>query len=123
MMVAPVIFLSLFELIGLIFLFNSVIAGLIFMLIFAMIFLPGIISIKNTEFAITTKRVIMKKGFAGVKLEETMLNKIESVDLKLYGGEFSGDVSFKGSGGTKIVFRAIKNPSQFKNELQNQINK
>jgi uncharacterized membrane protein YdbT with pleckstrin-like domain len=67
----------------------------------------------TTEFAVTNKRIIAKKGIIRIHILDILLSKIESVVVNqgIIGRLFNyGKVSVTGTGGTSEVFRAIANP-------------
>ena len=77
---------------------------------------------KNTsEFAITTKRVIIKVGFISRRTLEMNLSKIETVnvDQSIMGRILNyGSITIIGTGGTKEVFNDIASPMQFRKAFQ-----
>ena len=73
--------------------------------------------IKNSEFAVTNKRVIIKVGVIRTKSLELFLNKIEAitVDQSIIGRILNyGNIIVSGSGGTKEPFSGIKAPLDFR---------
>lgn len=82
--------------------------------------------IKTSEFVITNKRVIMKKGIISTTTLEILLSKAESISAyqtirgKLFG---YGNIAVIGSGGTKNVFNCIEKPFEFKKVAQDEIDR
>jgi uncharacterized membrane protein YdbT with pleckstrin-like domain len=82
--------------------------------------------IKTSEFVITNKRVIMKKGIISTTTLEVLLSKAESISAyqtirgKLFG---YGNIAVIGSGGTKNVFNFIEKPFEFKKVAQDEIDR
>lgn len=75
---------------------------------------------KNSEFVITNKRVIFKKGIFAKATEEHFFNKIETVRVNqsFFGSIFNyGDVIIIGSGGTSTKMEALTDPFTFKQLL------
>ena len=76
---------------------------------------------KKTEYVVTNKRVIAKRGIIAVKTEELRNLKVESVYIKQ--GIFDrilglGTVVFGGTGGSKVLFKYISSPRQVKTHLE-----
>jgi len=82
--------------------------------------------IKTSEFVITNKRVIMKKGLISTTTLEVLFSKAESIAAhqsiggKLFG---YGDITVIGSGGTKNEFNYIEKPFDFRKAAQDEIDK
>jgi uncharacterized membrane protein YdbT with pleckstrin-like domain len=75
----------------------------------------------TTEFTITNKKVLMKKGWIVRKTDELYLNKIEGVDVDqgIQGRILGyGDLIFSGSGTQSVKFDMVPKPLQKKLELQ-----
>lgn len=75
---------------------------------------------KCTEFAVTTRRVIMKSGIISRNVFEMRLQKIESIDLvQSIGGRFLnyGTVVVHGTGDTAKKFEMITSPVNFRKVL------
>ena len=76
------------------------------------------------ENAVTTKRVIVKMGFIRIDTDELRNERIENIQIKqsLLGRLFSyGDLEFKGTGGTEVVFRFIADPVDTKKIIESVI--
>jgi uncharacterized membrane protein YdbT with pleckstrin-like domain len=75
----------------------------------------------TSEFAITTKRVIVKVGFISRRTLEMNLSKIETVnvDQSIMGRILNyGSITIIGTGGTREVFNDIASPMQFRKAFQ-----
>lgn len=91
--------------------------GLLGILISIGFFVWPYVVIKNSEFAVTNKRVIIKVGIIRTKSLELFLNKIEAitVDQSLPGRMLNyGNIIVAGSGGTKELFSGIQAPLDFR---------
>lgn len=95
-----------------------------FGLLSALLFIPSAIyhlSIKNTEHAATSKRVIYKTGIVARKTEEQMLQKVETVEVtqgilgRLLG---YGDIKVTGTGSSSVVFKGIDDPLDVKKKIE-----
>ena len=90
-------------------------SGLLTLLIY-----PWIIR-STSEFVITNKRVIIKRGLIARKTFEMNLNKIETVnvDQSIWGRIFGfGTITIVGTGGTREVFDSISKPLTFRRKFQ-----
>jgi uncharacterized membrane protein YdbT with pleckstrin-like domain len=82
--------------------------------------------IKTSEFVVTNKRVIMKKGIISTTTLEVLFSKAESISTyqsiggKLFG---YGNIAVIGSGGTKNVFYLIEKPFEFRKAAQDEIDR
>jgi len=80
-----------------------------------------ILAFISTEFALTNRRIIGKRGFILRNTFEINLKQLESISISqpLIGRIFGfGNITIVGIGGTKEEFKAIMNPY----ELQKQFN-
>jgi uncharacterized membrane protein YdbT with pleckstrin-like domain len=78
----------------------------------------------STEMAVTNRRVIIKTGIASRRSLEIMLPKVESIGIdESTGGRVLGygTVTIHGTGGTPEPFRMIAHPSEFRRQVQQQI--
>jgi uncharacterized membrane protein YdbT with pleckstrin-like domain len=85
------------------------------------LFLAPIIKFFTSEFAITTKRVIVKVGLIARRTLEMNLNKIETVNVNqnILGRILGyGTVTIVGTGGTKESFSGISAPLEFRKKFQ-----
>ena len=75
----------------------------------------------TSEFAITTKRVIIKLGLVARRTLEMNLSKIETVnvDQTIMGRILNyGSITVIGTGGTQEVFHNIDSPMEFRKAFQ-----
>ena len=85
--------------------------------------LRGLIKYKTSEFAVTTKRVIIKIGVFRRRTLELLLRQIEaiSVDQTLLGRMLNyGTVTLTGTGGVHEVFHDIGSPLEFRRQIHAQ---
>lgn len=78
----------------------------------------------TSEFAITNKRVVIKVGWLRRRTVETMLSKVEgiNVDQSVMGRLLGyGSIVITGTGGTAEPFRNIGNPFEFRRQVQAQV--
>jgi hypothetical protein len=88
------------------------------------VILAGSIRRNATEMAVTTRRVVVKSGLASRRTIEMLLNKVETIEVSEPGmGRVLGYVSITmiGTGGTSEGFHKIAHPLEFRNEVQQQI--
>ncbi len=77
-----------------------------------------------TEMAVTNRRVIIKTGIASRRSLEIMLPKVESVGIdETAGGRLLGygSLTIHGTGGTPEPFHRIAHPTEFRRQVQQQI--
>ena len=82
------------------------------------------ISLKTSEFGVTNKRVLVKVGFIQRISLETLLAKIESIQVGqgILGRMLNyGTIIIKGTGGTNNPFHKIAYPFDFRRKVQEQI--
>lgn len=75
----------------------------------------------TSEFAVTTTRVIFKVGLVARYTTELLLAKVESIGVAqgLPGRMLNyGDITVIGTGGTREVFRRVRDPIGFRNFVQ-----
>jgi len=78
----------------------------------------------TSEFAVTNKRVVIKVGWLRRRTVETMLSKVEgiNVDQSVIGRLFGyGSIIITGTGGTQEPFRNIGSPFEFRRQVQAQV--
>lgn len=78
---------------------------------------------QNSEFAVTSRRVIIKIGWLSTHTLELQLSKVEalSVDQDAIGQLFDyGTLVVGGTGGTKEAFNLIRAPMAFRQAVQQQ---
>jgi uncharacterized membrane protein YdbT with pleckstrin-like domain len=76
---------------------------------------------RNSEFAVTNKRVIIKVGVLTTRSVEVLLPKIESITVtqSLAGRMFGyGEIVVIGTGGTEEPFAGIQAPLDFRQAIQ-----
>ena len=78
----------------------------------------------STEYAITDKKIINKRGFIARATDELLMKKVEGIDVKqgIQGRIFGyGDIVFSGTGMQTVVFKMVPNPIALKNKIQSVI--
>jgi uncharacterized membrane protein YdbT with pleckstrin-like domain len=78
----------------------------------------------SSEFAVTNKRVIIKVGFIQRRTLETLLNKVEGIEVhqSILGRMLdSGTIVVTGTGGTREQFAHIAAPLEFRRQVQAQV--
>jgi uncharacterized membrane protein YdbT with pleckstrin-like domain len=86
----------------------------------------GSVKRNATEMAVTNRRVVIKTGLAGRKTIEMLLNKVESIEVSetTFGRMLGyGTIVIIGTGGTSEPFHDIAHPLEFRNQVQQQIEK
>jgi uncharacterized membrane protein YdbT with pleckstrin-like domain len=89
--------------------------------IIVFLFLKAFLTQRTSEFAITTKRVIMKTGLIKRRSVEYMLAKVETINVNqsLFGRLFNyGTVFVCGTGGSKDGFKRVSDPLKFQRKFQ-----
>lgn len=96
-----------------------------FFLLVAIIWgISDFISFKTSEFGITNKRVLIKVGFIRRNSLETLLTKVEGIQVNqgILGRILNyGTIIVKGTGGTSNPFHKIEAPLEFRKKVQEQI--
>jgi len=98
--------------------------GSLFFLIAIVWAVSAFISFKTSEFGITNKRVLIKVGFIRRNSLETLLKKVEGIQVNqgILGRIFNyGTILIKGTGGTSNPFHKIEAPMEFRKKVQEQI--
>ena len=83
--------------------------------------LSGIANYFTSEFGVTDQRVMIKTGYLHTKTIETLLTKIEAIEVTqtLFGKGFGyGSILITGSGGSKSKFHHIDSPLEFRQRIQ-----
>jgi uncharacterized membrane protein YdbT with pleckstrin-like domain len=96
----------------------------VFSLLFFLPFALTVLSVQSAEFAVTTKRVIMKYGIIQRHSLELLLQKIEGAKVQqgILGRMFDyGTVIVNGTGGTHEPFRLMNAPMDFRKHVLAQI--
>jgi uncharacterized membrane protein YdbT with pleckstrin-like domain len=103
---------------------GSVFAALVLLLVaFPMLF-DAFVARRTSEFAVTSKRVLIKTGLTRRHSLETLLNKIEGIHVEqgILGRIADyGTIIITGTGGSKEPFHRIANPMKFRRRVQEQI--
>jgi uncharacterized membrane protein YdbT with pleckstrin-like domain len=79
------------------------------------------VELMTSEFAVTTSRLIFKIGLVARYTTELLLAKVESIGVhqSLLGRVLGyGDLTVIGTGGTREVFRRVRDPIGFRNRVQ-----
>lgn len=79
---------------------------------------------RSSEFAVTNKRVIIKVGFIQRRTLETLLSKVEGIEVNqtvLARMLDFGTIAVTGTGGTREEFRNIAAPLEFRRQVQAQV--
>jgi uncharacterized membrane protein YdbT with pleckstrin-like domain len=85
--------------------------------------LRDFIEYKTSEFAVTTKRVIIKVGLLRRRTLELLLRQVEaiSVEQTILGRMLGfGSVTLTGTGGVQEVFHNISSPLEFRKRIHGQ---
>ncbi len=93
-------------------------------LLAALVGIVNFITYKTSEFGITNKRVLIKVGFIRRHSLETLLNKVEGIQVNqgILGRILGyGTIVVTGTGGTKEPFPMINAPLEFRKKVQEQI--
>jgi len=86
--------------------------------------IAGAVRRNATEMAVTTRRVVVKQGLVDRKTIEMLLNKIETIEVSepMVGRMLGyGSITIVGTGGTSEPFHKIAHPLQFRNGVQQQL--
>lgn len=78
----------------------------------------------TSEFVVTNKRVVIKVGWLRRRTVETMLSKVEGINVEqsLFGRILGyGSIIVTGTGGSQEPFRNIGNPFEFRRQVQAQV--
>jgi uncharacterized membrane protein YdbT with pleckstrin-like domain len=88
------------------------------------VLLVKLVYYRSAEFAVTSKRVMLKVGWMRRHSLELILSKVEaiSVDQDVRGRVFGyGTITVTGTGGTKETFATLAHPFEFRTQVQGQI--
>jgi len=89
-----------------------------------LVILAGAMRRYSTEMAVTTRRVVVKKGLLSRSTIEMLLNKVESIEVResavgrLLG---YGTVVLIGTGGSSEPFANMAHPLEFRSQVQQQL--
>lgn len=103
---------------------NFLYAGVFLLVVAGIIVAFAAVKRNAVEMAVTNRRVIIKTGMVGRQSLEIMLPKVESIGIDESGwGRILGfgSVTIHGTGGTPEPFHRIARPSEFRREVQQQI--
>jgi hypothetical protein len=101
-------------------------AGVACLVIALIVFVTGTIRRNATEMAVTNRRVVIKTGLASRRTIEMLLNKVETIEIsepamgRMLG---YGSIQIIGTGGTNEPFHRMANPLEFRNAVQQEIEK
>lgn len=90
------------------------------------VILMGMVRRNATEMAVTNRRVVIKKGLVSRTTIEMLLNKVESIEVSETGlGRMLGygTIVVIGTGGTPEPFHKVAHTLEFRNRVQQQIEK
>jgi len=93
----------------------------IFLVLALIVAFPRLVRYFTSEFAVTTKRVIVKVGLFHRHTLELVLAKVETVgvDQSIPGRLFNyGTIIVTGTGGTQEPFKDIADPISFRKQVQ-----
>ena len=99
-------------------------AGIVFACIALYQFIAAYIAYATSEYGVTNKRVLMKIGLIQRYSLELFLNKIEAIkiDQSILGRLLGyGTIIVIGTGGSNDPFYYIRNPLEFRRQVQEQI--
>ncbi len=102
--------------------FQPIVGGLI-IFVGLLVGLRKFIEYKTSEFAVTTKRVIIKVGVFRRRTLELLLRQVEaiSVEQTVLGRMLGyGSVTLTGTGGVREVFHNISSPLEFRRQIHSQ---
>jgi uncharacterized membrane protein YdbT with pleckstrin-like domain len=98
--------------------------GSMFIMIGVLMGLIAFLRIWSSEFGVTNKRVIFKAGLIQRQTTETLLGKVEALNVSQ--GILArilnyGTISVVGTGGTPGIYKNIKAPIEFRKQVYEQI--
>lgn len=85
------------------------------------IFVGLAVKMKTTDFAVTDRRVILKRGWLNLRTQEVAASSIETVEVaqsflgRLFG---YGRVRVTGTGDSHVVFPPMKHPISFRRAIE-----
>jgi uncharacterized membrane protein YdbT with pleckstrin-like domain len=103
---------------------DLLILGAVLLLVAVIVLISAIVRRNSTEIGVTNRRVIIKTGLLSRRSLEIMLPKVESIriDEPAMGRILGyGTVVIHGTGGTPEPFAKIAHPSEFRREVQQQM--
>ena len=118
----PIVFFLIWQLSNVFELLESTIVKVICLIILIVLYLVvTLIEIYVTEYAITNKRVISKKGLIVRNVAEMNLGSIEGVNLKqgIFGRIFNfGAINISGRGTSNVNFSEIDKPVEIRKKIK-----
>jgi len=102
--------------------FQPIVGGLI-IFVGLLVGLRKFIEYKTSEFAVTTKRVIIKVGVFRRRTLELLLRQVEAISVEqtvLGRMLWYGSVTLTGTGGVREVFHNISSPLEFRRQIHSQ---
>jgi uncharacterized membrane protein YdbT with pleckstrin-like domain len=99
-------------------------AGLVVLLVGAVMLVPPFVAYRTTELGVTNKRVIVKTGLVQRRTLELLLRQVEaiSVDQSLLGRVFGfGSITLTGTGGVREVFHRVGDPLELRRRINGQV--
>ena len=118
----PIVFFLIWQLSNVFELLESTIVKVICLIILIVLYLVvTLIEIYVTEYAITNKRVISKKGLIVRNVAEMNLGSIEGVNLKqgIFGRIFNfGSINISGRGTSNVEFSEIDKPVEIRKKIK-----
>ena len=118
----PIVFFLIWQLSNVFELLESTIVKVICLIILIVLYLVvTLIEIYVTEYAITNKRVISKKGLIVRNVAEMNLGSIEGVNLKqgIFGRIFNfGSINISGRGTSNVEFSEVDKPVEIRKQIK-----
>ena len=118
----PIVFFLIWQLSNVFELLESTIVKVICLIILIVLYLVvTLIEIYVTEYAITNKRVISKKGLIVRNVAEMNLGSIEGVNLKqgIFGRIFNfGSINISGRGTSTVEFSEVDKPVEIRKQIK-----
>jgi uncharacterized membrane protein YdbT with pleckstrin-like domain len=99
-------------------------AGWVFVCLGLLEVLYGTIVYRSSEFSVTNRRVMIKTGLLSTKSWELLLPKIEGIQVQQsLAGRLNdfGSIIVTGTGGSRDVFEGIAHPFEFRQAIDEQI--
>ncbi len=99
-------------------------AALVFLGVFVIgifIWVKEMFRLNTTDFVVTTRRVVMKRGLFRVQVDEMNLESIEGshIDQSILGRIFGyGRLQMRGRGETKLDFPTMSHPGKFRSAAE-----
>lgn len=97
--------------------------GIILLLLALRVLVESLVHKYASEFAVTNKRVFLKKGFYKRETLELMLNKTEGIKIQqgILGRVLGYGTIIVTTGGATNAFKLVMNPQRFRKEINEQI--